>query len=73
VWPFDDAPSEGPEAGALARFGYGVPPEVDWPLDCVIRAFQRRFCPEKIDGLWGAAEQRALAGLLAQKDAESRA
>lgn len=46
----------------LATFGYGVPPDVDWPLDCVIRAFQRRFRPSKIDGI---ADEETIARLQA--------
>lgn len=38
-------------ADLLARIGYGVPPEIDWPLETVIAAFQRRFRTEKIDGV----------------------
>jgi N-acetylmuramoyl-L-alanine amidase len=35
----------------LRRYGYGVPPDVDWPLTDVIRAFQRHFRPSCIDGI----------------------
>ena len=35
----------------LARFGYGVPPAVDVPLEAAITAFQRHFRPTCIDGL----------------------
>ena len=35
----------------LRRLGYGVPPDIDWPLETVIAAFQRRFRPAKIDGV----------------------
>ncbi|HUJ46869.1 MAG TPA: N-acetylmuramoyl-L-alanine amidase [Rhizomicrobium sp.] len=38
-------------ASALARFGYGVPPDVDWPLADVVRAFQRHFRPSCINGI----------------------
>jgi N-acetylmuramoyl-L-alanine amidase len=38
-------------AAALARYGYGVPPEVDWPLRDVVAAFQRHFRLERIDGI----------------------
>jgi N-acetylmuramoyl-L-alanine amidase len=55
VW-WQNAPLAGDAAAArvpelLAQFGYGVPPEVDWPLESVITAFQRRFRTEKIDGV----------------------
>jgi N-acetylmuramoyl-L-alanine amidase len=35
----------------LARFGYGTPPEVDWPLEKTIEAFQCHFRPSCIDGV----------------------
>jgi len=38
-------------ASALARFGYGVPPEVDWPVADAVRAFQRHFRPSCINGI----------------------
>jgi N-acetylmuramoyl-L-alanine amidase len=41
-------------AAALSRFGYGVPPHVDVPMEKVITAFQRHFRPEKLDGQWDA-------------------
>jgi N-acetylmuramoyl-L-alanine amidase len=42
---------EGDFAANLARFGYGVPPDVDVPLEAVIAAFQRHFRPTCIDGI----------------------
>ena len=38
-------------ADDLHRYGYGVPPDVDWPLADVIAAFQRRFRPSCINGI----------------------
>jgi len=35
----------------LRRYGYGVPPDVDWPVADVIAAFQRHFRPSCIDGV----------------------
>jgi N-acetylmuramoyl-L-alanine amidase len=35
----------------LSDFGYGVPPEVDWPLETTISAFQRHFRPSRIDSV----------------------
>jgi N-acetylmuramoyl-L-alanine amidase len=35
----------------LRRYGYGVPPDVDWPLEDVVTAFQRRFRPSCINGI----------------------
>jgi N-acetylmuramoyl-L-alanine amidase len=69
VWPAI-APLAGEAAvarvsGMLARFGYGVPPDVDWPLETVIAAFQRRFRPAKIDGIADAETIARLAALVA--------
>jgi len=50
-------------AAGLARFGYGVPPSVNVPLEAVIAAFQRHFRPAKIDGAWDAECGALLAGL----------
>ena len=51
-------------ASALARFGYGVPPNVDVSLEAVVAAFQRHFRPAKIDGKWDAECTALLDGLL---------
>lgn len=69
VWP-RAAPLAGTAAIAhvsnlLARFGYGVPPDVDWPLDTVISAFQRRFRTEKIDGIADVETIARLTALIA--------
>jgi N-acetylmuramoyl-L-alanine amidase len=53
-------------ADALARFGYGVRPAVDVPLDAVIAAFQRHFRPSCIDGVADAECAAILASLLAR-------
>jgi N-acetylmuramoyl-L-alanine amidase len=63
VWPEASVLVE-PFEAALARFGYGVPPQVDVPMDAVIRAFQRRFRPDAITGEWDAGCAAQLAGLL---------
>jgi N-acetylmuramoyl-L-alanine amidase len=47
----------------LARFGYGVPPQVDVPLEAVIAAFQRHFRPSCIDGVADAECLRILEAL----------
>lgn len=49
-------------AHMLSDFGYGVPPEVDWPLASTISAFQRHFRPSKIDGV---ADEETLTRLMA--------
>ena len=63
VWP---APRDGDGdfAADLARFGYGVPPEVDVPLVDVTKALQRRFRPVRIDGV-ADFETKAIARALA--------
>jgi N-acetylmuramoyl-L-alanine amidase len=64
VWPEPAAPA-GDFATMLAAFGYGVPPDVDIPLTCVIAAFQRHFRPARIDGVADAECRAILAGLVA--------
>jgi N-acetylmuramoyl-L-alanine amidase len=66
VWPASQMQSSGDFASDLARFGYGVPPEVDVPLESVIAAFQRHFRPACIDGMADAECAELLASLLAQ-------
>jgi N-acetylmuramoyl-L-alanine amidase len=51
-------------AQMLARFGYGVPPEVDIPLATVVTAFQRHFRPENFDGTVDPETEARLAALL---------
>jgi N-acetylmuramoyl-L-alanine amidase len=55
---------------ALARFGYGVSPQVDVPLQKIVTAFQRHFRTARLDGAWDEECGRILADLLVQKDAE---
>ena len=59
LWP----QISGGECGAdgLTRFGY----DPDVPLDKTITAFQRRFRPQKLNGMWDTECARLLAGLLA--------
>jgi N-acetylmuramoyl-L-alanine amidase len=66
VWPASQMQSSGDFATDLARFGYGVPPEVDVPLEFVIAAFQRHFRPACVDGMADAECEELLASLLAQ-------
>ncbi len=74
VWPFprhgaveraqqDRTPE--PVAEDLARFGYGLHPYTDVPLEAVIAAFQRHFRPADVNGRWDGECAAALAGLLA--------
>jgi N-acetylmuramoyl-L-alanine amidase len=64
-------PQQGPHsavhsgiAHALSRYGYGVPPDVDVPLEKVITAFQRHFRPSSLTGVWDDECAALLAGLL---------
>ncbi len=58
LWPFAGSRSTGADAPLAAafeinlrRFGYGVAPDVDVPLEAVVTAFQRHWRPSKIDGV----------------------
>jgi N-acetylmuramoyl-L-alanine amidase len=53
-------------AADLARFGYGVPPDVDVPLEAVVAAFQRHFRPSCIDGVADDECAALLGALLAR-------
>jgi len=66
VWPQprDDAEGMIDVAASLARYGYGVPPSVDWPLGDTIKAFQRHFRPSCIDGIADGECARLLGALL---------
>src|SRR6185312_12386891 len=52
-------------AADLRHHGYGVPPDVDWPLPDVITAFQRHFRPSCINGIPDAECAAILRALLA--------
>jgi N-acetylmuramoyl-L-alanine amidase len=52
-------------AARLKCYGYGVPPDVDTPLEKVILAFQRHFRPAKLDGRWDDECGAELSSLLA--------
>jgi N-acetylmuramoyl-L-alanine amidase len=64
VWPAAGA-SPGDFKAALSRYGYGIPPTVDVPLEAVIAAFQRHFRPSRIDGVWDVECGCLLGGLQA--------
>jgi N-acetylmuramoyl-L-alanine amidase len=65
LWPksMDRTLSEVPDR-ALARYGYGLPPYTDVPLEAVIAAFQRHFRPAAVNGRWDDECAVALAALL---------
>jgi N-acetylmuramoyl-L-alanine amidase len=65
AWPTSRMQSSGDFATDLARFGYGVPPVVDVPLDRVITAFQRHFRPACVNGIEDTECAELLATLLA--------
>jgi N-acetylmuramoyl-L-alanine amidase len=48
----------------LRRYGYGVPPDVEWPLGDVVTAFQRHFRPSCINGIPDAECAAILCALL---------
>jgi N-acetylmuramoyl-L-alanine amidase len=52
-------------ASDLRRYGYGVPPDIDWPIEDVIAAFQRHFRPSCINGIPDAECAAILRALLA--------
>jgi N-acetylmuramoyl-L-alanine amidase len=70
LWPVhsltSDALGEKTFAEQLSRFGYGVPPQVDVPLEAVVTAFQRHFRPSCIDGVADGECAAILAALLAR-------
>lgn len=53
LWPHPQASAKSGEGFAddLRRFGYGMPPEVDWPPEKAVEAFQRHFRPSCVDGV----------------------
>jgi N-acetylmuramoyl-L-alanine amidase len=76
VWPNLSSTvhgGSGPQSGAegadpalrLARYGYGLHPHTDVPLEAVITAFQRHFRPSVVNGRWDGECDGALAALLA--------
>jgi N-acetylmuramoyl-L-alanine amidase len=83
LWPETRAPKWGggdagsvvreDVAAALARFGYGVPPTVEVPMEKVVTAFQRHFRTAKLDGVWDEECSRILGGLLEEMTAPQTA
>jgi N-acetylmuramoyl-L-alanine amidase len=72
VWP-TSTPLAGDAAekrvpAMLSQFGYGVPPHVDWSLESVIAAFQRRFRTGKIDGVADPETIARLVALIAEAE-----
>jgi len=66
LWPKAGTRAEA-QPEDLARFGYGIPPHTDVPLDKVIAAFQRHFRPAEVNGVWDGECAAALASLLAPR------
>lgn len=71
LWPVDTPGTESAQADDAAfaenlrRYGYGVPPDVEWPLHDVIAAFQRHFRPSCINGIPDAECAQILQALCA--------
>ena len=73
LWPTAQSQTAAPRgadiaevvAGKLRRYGYGVPPDVEWSMSDVIAAFQRHFRPSRIDGIADAECADILDSLLA--------
>jgi N-acetylmuramoyl-L-alanine amidase len=64
LWPAKPASPKQQGATELARYGYGLPPDVDIPLPTVVSAFQRHFRPAKLDGAWDSECAGILDALL---------
>lgn len=63
LWPkAGAAPIEGDIQQALQRFGYAPP--IDVAPEEIVKAFQRRFRPARVDGVADAETRALLAGLL---------
>ena len=63
LWPKEDAtPIDGDIQPALQRFGYAPPG--DLAPEEIVKAFQRRFRPARVDGLADRETRALLAGLL---------
>lgn len=60
LWP-GEGPAEGDPAALLAAIGY----RTDLPLEVLVRAFQRHWRPERVDGIADPATIRRMTGLLA--------
>jgi N-acetylmuramoyl-L-alanine amidase len=69
LWPRQGGSAAPPEpedfAIQLRRYGYGVPPDVDWPLADVVAAFQRHFRPSCVNGIPDAECLQILQALVA--------
>jgi N-acetylmuramoyl-L-alanine amidase len=61
LWPAKDCPAEGEPLGLLASIGY----RTDLPLPVLIRAFQRHWRPERVDGVADAGTLARLAAVAA--------
>ena len=64
VWP-EPGDARGDVLADLARFGYGIPPDVDIPPESILKAFQRHFRPSRVDGT-ADTETAVLSHALAQ-------
>jgi N-acetylmuramoyl-L-alanine amidase len=67
VWPARISRSGECTAQDLARYGYGLAPDMDVTLDKVVTAFQRHFRPADVSGKWDGECAATLAALLAPR------
>ncbi|MBS0469753.1 MAG: N-acetylmuramoyl-L-alanine amidase [Proteobacteria bacterium] len=67
LWPSALPRNAECSAQDLARYGYGLAPDMDVPLDKVVTAFQRHFRPADISGTWDGECAATLAALLAPR------
>ena len=66
VWPQSSHRSlREPVLRRSSRYGYGLTPHTDVPLEAVVTAFQRHFRPGEVNGGWDGECDSALAALLA--------
>lgn len=61
AWPERDGPAEGEPLTLLGRIGY----RTDLPLPVLVRAFQRHWMPERVDGEADRATLARMRGVLA--------
>lgn len=62
LWPERDAPAEGDPLTLLGTIGY----RTDLPLPVLLRAFQRHWRPERVDGIADAGTLARLAAVAAR-------
>jgi N-acetylmuramoyl-L-alanine amidase len=66
AWPMLPPQEQGDWKEGLVRFGYGLPPQADVPVEKVVMAFQRHFRPKLINGVWDGDCDQILWSLLTE-------